>query len=277
MDRFPYLGTRAMAWALFAMVLPLPAARAQTFPTVPINLSGTSRAEIPAIAIGPSGDINVVWLDAGAGAILFRRSPAGGGAFSGTMFVATTNLPSQASQPQIAVNAAGVYVAWGGTNSSGKGDIFFSTLASNGSTFSAPVNVSNGRGIASGSGAPVPHIAVDSSGGVDIVWGQSAAFFARSTDQGQSFATVTQLSSSPTASESPRIAIDSREFVYTVWANADPTCPSITFARSTNAGGNFVKYQAEEPDTMHFIMYDNPAFFQAQLRTFLTTPGTPRP
>ena len=31
------------------------------------------------------------------------------------------------------------------------------------------------------------------------------------------------------------------------------------------------------PDTMHFIMYDNPAFFQAQLRTFLTTPGAPRP
>jgi pimeloyl-ACP methyl ester carboxylesterase len=31
------------------------------------------------------------------------------------------------------------------------------------------------------------------------------------------------------------------------------------------------------PDTMHFIMYDNPAFFQAQLRNFLTPPGTPRP
>ena len=31
------------------------------------------------------------------------------------------------------------------------------------------------------------------------------------------------------------------------------------------------------PNTAHFIMYDNPAFFQAQLRTFLTTPGTPRP
>lgn len=31
------------------------------------------------------------------------------------------------------------------------------------------------------------------------------------------------------------------------------------------------------PDTMHFIMYDNPAFFQAQLRDFLTHPGTPRP
>jgi pimeloyl-ACP methyl ester carboxylesterase len=31
------------------------------------------------------------------------------------------------------------------------------------------------------------------------------------------------------------------------------------------------------PDTAHFIMYDNPAFFQAQLREFLTSPGTPRP
>jgi len=31
------------------------------------------------------------------------------------------------------------------------------------------------------------------------------------------------------------------------------------------------------PDTAHFIMYDNPAFFQAKLREFLTTPGTPRP
>lgn len=31
------------------------------------------------------------------------------------------------------------------------------------------------------------------------------------------------------------------------------------------------------PDTAHFIMFDNPAFFQARLREFLTTPGTPRP
>ena len=31
------------------------------------------------------------------------------------------------------------------------------------------------------------------------------------------------------------------------------------------------------PNTAHFIMYDNPAYFQARLREFLTTPGTPRP
>jgi pimeloyl-ACP methyl ester carboxylesterase len=31
------------------------------------------------------------------------------------------------------------------------------------------------------------------------------------------------------------------------------------------------------PNSAHFIMYDNAPFFQAQLRQFLTTPGTPHP
>ena len=31
------------------------------------------------------------------------------------------------------------------------------------------------------------------------------------------------------------------------------------------------------PSSAHFIMFDNAPFFQAQLREFLTTPGTPRP
>jgi pimeloyl-ACP methyl ester carboxylesterase len=31
------------------------------------------------------------------------------------------------------------------------------------------------------------------------------------------------------------------------------------------------------PNSAHFIMFDNAPFFQAQLREFLTTPGTPRP
>lgn len=247
MDRFPYLGIRTMGWVAFAMVLPLAAARAQTFPTVPINLSGTSHAEIPAVVIGPSGDINVVWLDWGA--ILFRRSPRGGAAFSSTMLVTTTNLPSGTSQPQIAVNAAGLYVAWAGINNSGGGDIFVGTLASGANSWTPPVNVSNGKGIASGSSAPVPRLVVDPSGGVDVVWGQSAAYFARSTDGGNSFATVTQLSSSPMARVSPRMAINSHGTVYVVWENAG-SCPTITFARSTDNGASFTDYPVDDQLTV---------------------------
>ena len=245
-----------MAWALFAMLLPLTLAQAQTFPTVPINLSGTSHAEIPAVAVGPSGDINVVWLDSGdSGAILFRRSPAGAGAFSGTMAVTTANLPSQASQPQIAVNSAGVYVAWAGVNNSSGGDIFVSSLASGANSWTPPVNVSNGRGIASGSSAPVPRITVDPNGGVDVVWGQSAAYFARSTDQAQSFATVTPLSASPMQSVSPRIAIG-QSSIDVVWVEADPSFPNcsgptIRFARSTNGGKNFSTYSVADNLTVN--------------------------
>jgi hypothetical protein len=42
------------------------------------------------------------------------------------------------------------------------------------------------------------------------------------------------------------MAIDPRGFVYAVWANADPNCPSIIFARSTSPGGNFVTYQVSD-------------------------------
>lgn len=243
-----------MVWVAFAM-LPLAAARAQTFPAVPVNLSGTGSALIPSIAVGPGGDIDVVWLDSGA--ILFRRSPGGGANFSGTMVVTTTNLPAQSSQPQIAVNSAGVYVAWAGTNNSGGGDIFVSRLASGSNSWTPPLNVSNGRGIASGSNTPVPRIAVDPSGGVDVVWGQTAAFFARSTDQGISFATVTQLSSSPMQSVSPRIAIGAQGSIDVVWVEADPNFPNnctsqpIKFARSTNAGKSFATYTVADDLTVN--------------------------
>lgn len=239
-----------MGWVVFAMVLPLAAARAQTFPTVPINLSGTSHAQIPAVTIGPSGDINVVWLDSGA--VLFRRSPQGGAAFSGTMLVSTTNVPSPPSQPQIAVNSAGAYAAWAGVNNSGGGDIFVSTLASGANSWTPPVNVSNGKGIASGSSAPVPRIVVDPNGGVDVVWGQSGAYFARSTDGGNSFATMTRLSSSPMARVSPRMAINSHGMVYVVWENGG-SCPTITFARSTDNGASFTDYPVDDQLTVNTV------------------------
>ncbi len=230
-----------MAWLALAMALSFAAAQAQTFLSVPLNLSSTGHAVIPSIAVGPTGEIDVVWLDAGA--ILFRRSLDGGQTFSSTMTVATANVPAPGSptaQPQIAVNSGGVYVAWAGVNPAGDGDIFFSSLASGGGNFSPPMNVSNGSGVA-GSSAPVPHMTVDPSGGVDIVWGHNGAYFRRSTN-GTSFTGAVQLTASTMASESPRMAIDSRGYVYAVWANADPNCPSMTFARSIDSGGTFQTY-----------------------------------
>ena len=234
-----------MAWLALAMAFPFAAAQAQTFLPVPLNLSNTGHAVVPSIAVGPTGEIDVVWLDAGA--ILFRRSLDGGQTFSSTMTVATTNLPSagsQTAQPQIAVNSGGVYVAWAGVNAAGGGDIFFSSVASGGTSWlSPPVNVSNGSGVA-GSSAPVPHMTVDPSGGVDIAWGHNGAYFRRSLNG--SFLSPVPLTSSTMASESPRIAIDPRGYVYAVWANADPNCASMTFARSIDSGATFQPYPVSD-------------------------------
>jgi hypothetical protein len=248
MDRFPYLLMRPIACLMLLAAVPGAALNAQTFLTAPINLSATGSGSMPAIAVGPSGDIDVAWRDSGR--ILFKRLANGGQTFSATVTVATTNLSSQASQPQIAVNSAGVYVAWAGTNSGGGGDIFFSSLVNGSSSWLSPVNVSQGRGIASGGSAPVPHMTVDPNGGVDIVWGQTAAYFTRTTDGGNSFATtMPALSTLPMASVSPRLAISAAGTVYVVWENAG-SCPTITFARSTDNGAHFTNYPVDDTLTV---------------------------
>jgi len=242
---------RPIACLMLLAAVPGAALNAQTFLTTPINLSSTGHGSMPAIAVGLGGDIDVAWRDSGA--ILFKRSVDGGQTFSATMAVATTNPASQASQPQIAVNSAGVYVAWAGINSSGGGDIFFSSLANGSSSWLSPVNVSGGKGIASGSSAPVPHVAVDPSGGVDIVWGQTGAHFARTTDGGNSFTVTTPaLSTSSMASVSPRLAISASGTVYVVWENAG-SCPTITFARSTDKGAHFTNYPVDDTLTVNTV------------------------
>ena len=59
-----------MAWLAFTMALPFAASRAQTFLPVPLDLSSTGsntgHAVVPSIAVGPSGEIDVVWLECGS-------------------------------------------------------------------------------------------------------------------------------------------------------------------------------------------------------------------
>ncbi len=234
---------RTLACLMLLSAVPDAALNAQTFLTTPVDLSATGSGSMPAIAVGSGGDIDVVWLDSGK--ILFKRLANGGQTFSATMTVATTNLPSQASQPQIAVNSAGVYVAWAGINSGGGGDIFFSSLANGSSSWLSPVNVSGGKGIASGSSAPVPHMTVDPNGGVDIVWGQSGAWFWRSRD-----GSSVQLTTAAMASLSPRIAINSLGHIFVVWENA-ASCPTITVGRSTDGGASFSDYSVADNLTVN--------------------------
>jgi hypothetical protein len=126
-----------------------------------------------------------------------------------TVFSFPINLASvPAASPKVAVDKNGnFYVVWsggptGGTNSEG---IFFSLSKDQGSTFSPALNIAP-----SGSIAPAfPQVAVDSSGNLNVAWEQPTkplagdgsdmfnVFFARSTDKGNTFPTVLQVSTNP--------------------------------------------------------------------------------
>ena len=127
-----------------------------------------------------------------------------------------------------------VYVVWL-DNTPGVSDVFFSRSTDGGETFSTPLNISqNSRSF----GAGEPQIVV-SGNNVYIIWQNETRddgihiFFARSTDNGQTFSTPIDISQNP--GSDPRIAAEGNN-VYAVWQGSTS---DIFFAVSSNGGQIF--------------------------------------
>ena len=104
-------------------------------------------------------------------------------------------------------------------------------------SFNVPKNISNSSGQ-----SLFPKVAL-SGNNMYAVWSDSAAgnseiFFARSTDGGQTFSALTNLSSDPDRSRTPSIAA-SNSNVYVVWSSNVGSNSEIFFARSTDGGQTF--------------------------------------
>ena len=149
-----------------------------------------------------------------------------------------SNTPGISASQQIAVDSSGnIYVVWG-DNTPGHFDVFFSRSTNGGATFSAPQNISNNPGGASG-----PQIAVDSNGNIDVVWfGNSPnadIFFSRSTDGGGSFSAPQNISNNAGNSNVPLMAVDSAGNINVIWADKTPGNIDVFFSRSTDGGTTF--------------------------------------
>ena len=180
------------------------------------------------------------------------------------------NLP--AASPQVAVDKAGsFYVVWSGGPTGGKNSegIFFSRSDDGGSNFIPEANIAP-----SGSAAlpsAFPQVAVDSSSNVNITWEQPTAqikgdgsdvfnvFFARSTDRGNTFPTVLQVTTNPsvlcipptptgttppttpdtTTCGTVQIGVDAKSTPEMVWVNqaSGAVFADIDFATSTSPTG----------------------------------------
>ena len=238
--------------ARLAVVIPLVAAsalaaQAQVVFSPPKNISNSSgNTQSQQVAVDSSGKINVVWADNSLGnyAIFFSRSSDNGNTFSVPVSI-SKHAQSTASVPRIAVDASGnISVVWTEASPDGSSKFVYFSHSADGVTFTNPHNISGDAGAATG-----PQIAVDSGGGVNVVWvdtslGNSEIFFSRSTDGGTSFSTPLNISNDTFDSRGPQIAVDANGNINLAWEDntvGDTVNPrnDVFFSRSTDGGASF--------------------------------------
>lgn len=105
--------------------------------------------------------------------------------------------------------------------------------------FKQPFSLSSGAG-----GGFSPRVAVDSTEGVSVVWGDSSdghrrVVFVHSPDQAVTFTQPVDISRSPGDAFNPEIAIDSTDAINVTWEDTRSSTSAIMFARSTDHGRTF--------------------------------------
>jgi hypothetical protein len=216
--------------------------------SAPLNLSNDPADSLsPQLAVDGTGkNINVVWeSDDITFGILFSHSTDGGATFSPPVPLATNTGGSFGAQLAMAADGS-INVVWEDDSNSGS-TISYIRLSINGVPFSAPKNLSANLGNSTES-----QIAVDAGGNIDVIFADSTPgasnpgnfniFFSRSTDQGLTFSSPKNLSSSLTNSLHAHLAVDATGGIYAVWEEnvaIDAGNKDIFFTRSSDSGATF--------------------------------------
>ncbi len=214
----------------------------------PLTISNPSVTAIPgATALDASGNINVAWTEAappqGPDTIYFSRSTDGGTTFSSPSQVTNSSGP-MFRVAGLAVDASGsIHVLWTDVLG-GQTDTFLNLSSNGGATFAAE-NFQAGVS----DFAQSAQLALDARGGINVVWhtgdGNPVVNFARSADEGASFATQ-NIAGNDFSDPSPAaMATDSSGNINIVWTQAGvPSAPGgLLFTRSTDSGQTFSTHQ----------------------------------
>ena len=145
--------------------------------------------------------------------------------------------------PAIAVDSSGyLHVVWN-DGTPGNAEIYYKRSTNGGASWS-----SNQRLTWTATGSYDADIAVDSSGGVHVVWQQYASgieeiYYKRSTDGGTSWLPSQRLTWTSAASELPAIAVDGVDRIHVVWDDYTPGYPDIYYRRSVTGGASWTATQ----------------------------------
>jgi len=231
-------------------------ARAQFSPPKSIsnNSIDSHGSFTPQTAVDSVGNIFVVWEDDTASNsnilsnILFSRSTDGGMSFS--LPVNLSNSPGCSFNPIMVVDASDyINIVWQDRSDckSRTSNIFFRRSTDGGMSFPRPpVNLSETLNSAFYS---VPQIAVDTAGNISVVWEADDPFnlgninlgilFSSSIDKGVTFLAPQMISTNPSGSVDPQIAVDKNGNINVVWEDDIAGRSDISFSRLAVNGANF--------------------------------------
>lgn len=176
--------------------------------TTPLEISNTGSVQGSCPAIGPNGEVYIVWLYVSSNtySVYFSKSVNGGASFGTGQIIAQgvkPDLPITTGGltfPSIAVDVSGgprngyIYVTFCDSRN-GDPDVFLTRSTNGGTVWSTPVRVNNDN-TGNGKLQSWPWIAVNETGKIVIIYYDSrngtsntniGAWFARSSNGGQSF------------------------------------------------------------------------------------------
>jgi len=209
--------------------------KASSFGTPLYLTHNTGNAGIPKI-VADGNQVYLTWEDNSNGnfEIYLSKSDDYGASFHTPVDI--SNNVGQSGTPQIVISKDNVYAVWM-DNVSGNYDILFTKSTDGGKSFGTPVDLSN---LHSDSG--YPRFAV-SGNNVYVTWTQTISrqnydiFFAKSTNNGETFDKPVNLSNNFGGSGWPQILADGN--IYVSWVDSTPGRFDIFITKSSDGGVTF--------------------------------------
>jgi hypothetical protein len=206
------------------------------------RLTSTSGSSAnPAIVVGSSDKLHVVWEDSTPGnlEIFYKKSTDGGATWSTSKRLTSTSGSSR--NPAIVVGSSGnLHLVWD-DDTTGNSEIYYKKSTDGGATWSTDKRLTFTSGF-----SYFPDIAIDSTNHIHVVWedstpGNPEIYYRRSTDGGATWSTDKRLTWTSGESASPAISIDLSGNLHVVWG--DKTPGEIYYKKSTDGGATWTTVQ----------------------------------
>jgi hypothetical protein len=221
-----------------------------------VNESIPGGQHLPSIALGPSNQIYIVWVDCRNDPtcetntdIYFAKSTDGGQSFDPARLV-SDNETFFANAPKVAADSSGnIYVVWHDNRAGDDSwDVYLSKSDNGGASFYPSVQVND---YISGVDQYEPDLALDSSGNIYVSWNRHYydadleqwdydVYMAKSTDGGATFGTNVKVNDGSDWQYKSSIKVGNSGNVYVTWTDRrNVGISDVYFAKSVDGGSTF--------------------------------------